>query len=85
MSTNTISPKRPLLTDNAAAAAAVQHLLRTSVHQPLHRLRCECTHDAIVLRGCVTSYYIKQLAQEVARKVDDTLAIVNEIKVDTCS
>jgi osmotically-inducible protein OsmY len=46
-----------------------------------HDLAIEvCRHD-VVLRGVVTSWYHKQLAQETALRVDGVGAVLNELSV----
>ncbi|MEX0729121.1 MAG: BON domain-containing protein [Planctomycetaceae bacterium] len=45
----------------------------------------ECSADdegAVILRGRVPSFYLKQLAQEVVRQTDGVSCIVNELEVD---
>lgn len=44
-------------------------------------VECEVTERTVVLRGAVTSYYEKQLAQELVRTHRIGLAIINCIEV----
>jgi uncharacterized NAD-dependent epimerase/dehydratase family protein len=44
-------------------------------------LRVEQTGEALVLSGLVSSYYHKQLAQEVVRAVAEGLEVINSIHV----
>ena len=66
----------------AAATAVVQQRLRASAYHALHDVRCELTDGALVLRGRVSSFYFKQLAQEVVRQADGARVIVNELEVE---
>ncbi|PAY15629.1 hypothetical protein CKO51_30890 [Rhodopirellula sp. SM50] len=61
-----------------------QILLRTlgeSGHTQLTNVACDYCDGRIVLTGRVTSYYLKQLAQEIVRKVDATGPIENRLRV----
>ncbi len=44
-------------------------------------IRCDCCEGAIRLSGRVPSYYLKQLAQEVVRKVPRVTLVENQIVV----
>jgi osmotically-inducible protein OsmY len=44
-------------------------------------LRFEANKGRVVLHGVVTSYYLKQIAQEAVRLVDGVDQIVNQLKV----
>ena len=61
-----------------------QNLLRKlgeSGHSQLSNVACGCCDGRIVLTGRVTSYYLKQLAQEMVRKVDATARVENRLRV----
>ena len=61
-----------------------QSLLRTlgdSGHTQLANVACDYCDGRIVLSGRVTSYYLKQLAQEIVRKVDATAPVENRLRV----
>ena len=61
-----------------------QNLLRTfneSGHSQLSNVACDCCEGRVVLTGRVTSYYLKQLAQEIVRKVDATATVENRLRV----
>ena len=47
----------------------------------LRRLHVDEDGEAIVLRGRVSSYYHKQLAQEVVRNATDGAEVINAIRV----
>ena len=48
----------------------------------LRSIQCEFHEGVLVLRGRVTSYYLKQLAQEMVRTLADVELIVNVLEVD---
>jgi osmotically-inducible protein OsmY len=68
-----------LFTD--AAERARQALSRSTIYV-LRKIEVECDTDAIVLRGCVDSFYHKQLAQELARAAVDGVEVINLLEVD---
>jgi hypothetical protein len=55
--------------------------LRQSSHPSLRILSIEETDDAIVISGRVSSYYLKQLAQEVIMQVRSGRELVNRVTV----
>ena len=55
------------------------------VNSPFYELRglqVEWRDDALLLSGCVSSFYHKQLAQEVVRSVCSDANVVNSICVE---
>ncbi len=64
-----------LLTPEAAS------VLARAPNPQLRRVRVSETDQAIVLRGTVSSYYLKQLAQECLRSVAEGRRIVNLLEV----
>jgi hypothetical protein len=67
-----------LVTDVAVRAKSA--LLRSRIFD-LRRLAVEQDGEAIVLRGRVSSFYHKQLAQEVVRNAVEGAAVINAIRV----
>jgi hypothetical protein len=67
-----------LLTDTAARAKSA---LATSRIYDLRRLNVDQDGEAVVLRGRVSSFYHKQLAQELVRTAIDGVEVVNAIRV----
>lgn len=67
-----------LLTD--IADRAQEALLRSRIFD-LRRLAVDQEGEAVVLRGRVSSFYHKQLAQELVRTAIDGLEVVNAISV----
>ena len=58
-----------------------QKALLASPFYALRELRVEQDGDTLFIRGLVTSFYHKQLAQEVVRHAADGVDIVNSIEV----
>ena len=61
--------------------AKAQSALAESAVAALRDLQVEHVGDALLLRGVVSSFYHKQLAQEMVRVVVGDAALVNEIDV----
>ena len=47
----------------------------------LKNVACDCRDGLLVLRGCLPSYYLKQVAQEVVARLEGVQAIDNQIQV----
>ena len=58
-----------------------QRALTASPIYALRELRVEQTGDTLLISGLVSSYYHKQLAQEVVRAVAEGIEVVNSIHV----
>jgi hypothetical protein len=67
----------PTLPLRSPAHEALQH----SSHPALRRLRVEESAETLVILGSVSSYYLKQLAQEVLRPHQGPRALVNRVEV----
>jgi hypothetical protein len=61
---------------------AAQAALRKSSDTGLSDVRCEYREGVLTLHGRVHSYYHKQLAQEIARSVEKSMVVDNQIRVD---
>lgn len=51
-------------------------------HLPVSSVTWELEGTTVVLRGCVRSFYLKQLAQSVALRQPGIARVINEIEVD---
>jgi hypothetical protein len=56
-------------------------MLRQSPIPALRRLKVEETDSVVVLSGAVSSYYLKQLAQETIMPVLGTRRLLNQVTV----
>lgn len=61
--------------------SAWQHF-QTSQHHELRQLRCEFRDGTLSIYGHVSSYYLKQLAQELVRQIAGVDRIHNQLEVD---
>ena len=59
-----------------------QAALASSPFYELRELQVEWRDDALCLSGCVTSFYHKQIAQEVVRSVCRDAMVINSIRVE---
>ncbi len=59
---------------------ARERLEATKIYE-LSRLHCELQGDALVIRGNVSSFYLKQLAQEAVKSMPGIRRIINQTDV----
>ncbi len=62
-------------------AQAAKEKLRSNPHWPVRRVSCECEEGCLFLRGHLSCYFHKQLAQEAVADVDGVTQVINEIEV----
>jgi osmotically-inducible protein OsmY len=55
--------------------------LQRTPHLTGTRVSCDGRDGVLRLRGQLTSYYHKQVAQEIVRQLDGAFELVNEIEV----
>jgi osmotically-inducible protein OsmY len=60
----------------------VHDALTTNPHVPSQQVRFEAENGRIVLKGNVTSFFQKQMAQEAVRRVDGVQQIDNLLQVN---
>lgn len=71
------SPSMPF----PAIGRTAEDRLRSSGYLSLREVLCVASDGAIYLHGCVSSNYLKQIAQEIAAGVDGVRLVINKIKV----
>ncbi|MGI9429187.1 MAG: BON domain-containing protein [Bythopirellula sp.] len=59
----------------------VSSALRCYALRGLAKVTCEMQQGMAILHGRVTSYYLKQLAQEVVKNVDGVDVVINRVNV----
>jgi hypothetical protein len=52
-------------TTQTSTTAQAEMGLQRSPYSALHDVSCDCQDGVLVLRGCLPSYYLKQVAQEI--------------------
>jgi hypothetical protein len=66
-------------TTHVATQAA--HALKKSSHPALRNLSVEGAEGNLIISGKVSSYYLKQLAQETIMSVREGMRLVNKVDV----
>jgi hypothetical protein len=67
---------------NSDIEIRAQLALSTSPIFQLRDLRAERDEDGLVLKGRVSSFYFKQVAQELVRNAVPKISVINQIQVD---
>lgn len=75
-----IFPSRRRRLDEAIIQQARMQLCLQG-HGELRGIECECEEGKLTLRGCLSSFYLKQLAQETLRCLPGMRALVNATEV----
>ena len=65
----------------ASPQAVAERGLRSSRYSALQHVSCDCRGGVLVLRGCLPSYYLKQLAQEAVARLEGVGAVDSQIVV----
>ena len=75
MNTATTAPVRPLFEQ-------IHEALTSSPHVPIREVHVEAAEGRVVLKGCVRSFFQKQMAQEAIRRIDGVESIENLLEVN---
>jgi osmotically-inducible protein OsmY len=62
-------------------ADLAERALRNSPYLALRNVTCDCRDGVLTLRGCLPTYYLKQVAQAVVARLEGVRQVVNEIQV----
>lgn len=81
-STGVCNSPRPAPEDQIVERA--ESHLRHNSYLSLKNVRCDYRDGALILRGCLPTYYLKQMAQSVVARMEGVHRVVNEIEV-VCS
>jgi osmotically-inducible protein OsmY len=73
-----VEQEAPLVRHIAAVAEA---RLGASPHRALRTILCKCDEGVLVLRGRLSTYFHKQLAQEIVADIEGVEQVVNQIEV----
>jgi hypothetical protein len=75
-------PGTPRPDPEAGVQAVAERGLRSSRYSALKHVSCDYRGGVLVLRGCLPTYYLKQMAQEVvAHQFDPAEPLDNQIQV----
>jgi hypothetical protein len=72
-------PPRPESAQRVVEGA--ERCLRSNSYLALKNISCEYNEGVLTLRGCLPSYYLKQIAQTAVSRLDGIKRINNEIEV----
>ena len=67
--------------EKQAVQAEAQSRLRKSGYYELHVVSCDFHEGVLTLRGRVSSFYLKQVAQELIRRMDGAEEVNNRLEV----
>ena len=74
-------PATPSRTPQPSLLELAEGCLRRTPYLALKNVACDCRDGVLVLRGCLPSYYLKQVAQEIVARLEGVQAIDNQIQV----
>jgi len=58
-----------------------ENRLRSNPYLALKNVSCECHAGVLTLRGCLPTYFLKQMAQTAVDRLEGVQRIVNDIQV----
>lgn len=59
----------------------IEHALKDVGCHPLRQIRVSSDHGQVTLDGVVPTYYLKQIAQSIAMRFEDVIALENKLIV----
>ena len=68
-------------TRDSVVEHAARQALRASPYGELHGTTCEACDGVLVLRGRVSSFYLKQIAQVITRQLPGVMRLENRLEV----
>jgi hypothetical protein len=76
-------PARPTQTIQPSLKELAEGVLRRNSYLALKNVTCDMLDGVLVLRGCLPTYYLKQVAQEAVAPLKGVERIDNQIQVVT--
>jgi osmotically-inducible protein OsmY len=65
----------------ARVVEGAENCLRHNSYLALKNVQCDFHEGVLTLKGCLPTYYLKQMAQSVVGRIEGVKRIVNEIEV----
>jgi osmotically-inducible protein OsmY len=65
----------------SSIAAIAEDRFRTDSHTALRNISCTAEQGVLVLEGRLSTFFQKQLAQEIVANIEGVLQVVNNIEV----
>jgi osmotically-inducible protein OsmY len=75
---DSLSPRLP---SRLGALEKAEARLRSNSYLALKNVSCELEHGVLTLRGCVPSYYLREMATSAVSRLDGIDTVVNELQV----
>jgi osmotically-inducible protein OsmY len=72
-------PPRPVSSQRVVEGA--ERCLRCNSYLALKNVSCEFNEGILTLRGCLPTYYLKQIAQTAVARLDGVNRVNNQIEV----
>lgn len=73
--------RSPSLHQSNHVALASTNRLKYCSHNELRKISCKVERGVLIIYGQVSSFYWKQLAQEIIRPISQSLLIENQLEV----
>jgi osmotically-inducible protein OsmY len=73
--------RRRTLRADAVLEEHLRQQFRATPYRELARTQCRFHRGTVILEGEVSSYYLKQIAQTIARRMHGVTGVVNHISV----
>jgi osmotically-inducible protein OsmY len=70
---------------SSSVAEGAEGQLRSNAYLALKNVSCDYHDGVLTLRGCLPSYFLKQMAQTAVARLDGVRQVVNEIVVVTAT
>jgi hypothetical protein len=81
MTPASVGPATPTRTPPDGLKELAEGCPRRNPYLALKNVTCDCRDGVLVLRGCLPSYYLKQVAQELVARLEGVEGLENEIQV----
>src|SRR5580692_6108701 len=65
----------------SGVAEGAEVRLRSNSYLALKNVSCEYHEGVLTLRGCLPTYYLKQMAQTAVAQIEGVQQVINEIEV----
>ncbi len=83
LNTACAEPATDSVNPHPTPADVADRCLRSNPYLALKNVSCDLLDGVLVLRGCLPTYYLKQVAQEAVSSLEGVQRIDNQIQVVT--
>jgi osmotically-inducible protein OsmY len=85
LSLSSAEPATPHRDSRPGLKELAEGCLQRNPYLAMKNVSCDCQAGVLVLRGCLPSYYLKQVAQEAVASLAGVEAVDNQIEVLPCA